>query len=413
MKQPLTYLSLAVAIITGCTGPGWDGPAADREETFLCLFVSSPPAVKAEDPDETRVSDVNLFLFNSRGVLEERAYLRSGDLRPVEGGVGITRKLLKDTPYDIYVCANLGYPLELSTREDLARYRFYLTYPDEYAGGIPMTACVKGAVSEEGRPINIPLERMMAKVSLRLDRTALASDVRMLVRRVTVGGCPRSSLLFSESRAETAEEVFATGFTKVYPECDALNKDVTLGMSRECAVYLLENLQGDRLREPVCSYIEMEVEYFSDIYYSGSGQYLVYRFYIGGRKGNYDIRRNCHYRITVRPEGDGLHGDSWSVDMENLGVQERAKVFDLHPAAYNECRSGEDFHFRCDVFPPWTPVYFDQEWLEDESYLYSYTLDEDGRGITLHTRKGGTAMLYISAGAPVYRDTLALLVIDP
>ena len=413
MKSLLTYLTLAVAIIMGCTGPGWDGPAADREETFLCLAISSPPAVKAEDPDEMLVTDVNLFVFNNRGLLEERAFLKGGDLRPVEGGVGITCKLLKDTPYDIYVCANLGYPLDLSTQEDLAGYRFYLTYPDEYSRGIPMSGCVEGALSEEGRPITIPLERMMAKVSLRLDRTALDPDVRILVRRVTVGGCPRSALLFSESRAETAEEVFATGFTKVYPECDALNKEVTLGMSRECGVYMLENLQGDRLREPVCSYIEIEAEYFSDIYYSGSGQYLIYRFYIGGRKGNYDIRRNCHYHITVRPEGDGLHGDSWSVDMENLGVQESAKVFDLHPAAYNECRSGEDFHFRCDVFPPWTRVSFDKEWLEDESHLYSYTLDEDGLGITLHTRKGGTAMLYISAGAPVYRDTLAILVIDP
>ena len=108
MKFHLTYLTLAVAIITGCTGPGWDGSAADREETFLCLAISSPPAVKAEDPDETLVTDVNLFVFNNRGVLEERAFLKGGDLLPVEGGVGITRKLLKDTPYDIYVCANLG-----------------------------------------------------------------------------------------------------------------------------------------------------------------------------------------------------------------------------------------------------------------------------------------------------------------
>ena len=413
MQKSLTYLSLTVAILMGCTGPGWDGPADQGEETFLCLYISSPPAVKAADPDETLITDVNLFIFNDRGVLEERSFLKGNDLRPVEGGVSITRKLLKDHPYDIYACANLGYPLACTTQDELEQYRYYLTYPDEYSRGIPMAARLKGVVSEGGRPIPILLERLMAKVSLRIDRTALSSDVRILVKRVTVGGCPRSSLLFPGSRAETAEDVFATGFTKIYPECDDLNRDVTLGLSRECAVYLLENLQGNRLREPVCSYIELEAEYFSDTYYSGSGQYLIYRFYIGERKGNYDILRNCHYHITVRPEGDGLNGDNWSVDMEHLGVQESAKVFDLLPAAYNECRSGEDFHFRCDVFPPWTKVTFDKEWLEDESHLYSYTLDEDGRGITLHTRKGGTAMLYISAGAPVYRDTLALLVIDP
>ena len=412
MKRIVPLLS-TVAIITGCTGPGWDLPAEVKEETDLCLMVSPSPAVRADAPDETKISDVNLFIFNDRGVLEESAFLRGKDLKVSEEGVTVTRKLLRDHPYDIYVCANLGYALEAGSREELEQYRYYLAYPDEYGGGIPMSAHLSAAVSEEGGPIRVMLERIMAKVSLRIDRTALSSDVRMLIRRVTVGACPRSALLFGASRAENAEEIFATGFTKVYPECDALNKDVTLGLSRECSVYLLENLQGNTLRQPLCSFIELEVEYFSDTWFSGAGQYLVYRFYIGARHGNYDILRNCHYHITVRPEGDGLNGDSWSVDMENLGVQENAKVFELHPAAYNECRSGEDFHIWCDVFPPWTEVTFDKEWLEGESHLYSYTPDPDGHGITLHTIKGGTCMFYISAGAPVWRDTLALLVIDP
>jgi hypothetical protein len=52
---------------------------------------------------------------------------------------------------------------------------------------------------------------------------------------------------------------------------------------------------------------------------------------------------------------------------------------------------------------------------EDErvAALYQYTLDEDGCGLTIHTWKGGTAIVYFSAGAPVNRDTLAMLVIDP
>lgn len=406
-------LFLLSVVAAGCTGEMPLPPSDRQEEVEICLKASSLSPTRASDPDETLISDINLFLFNHRGVLEDRAYLKGQELTAMEGGVSLKRKLLKDTPYDIYACANLGYPLTLDSIEQLEQYRYYLTYPDEYSRGIPMTARLLGACSESGRPIVIPLERMMAKISLRLDRTALSENVRPVVRRVTVGGCPRSSRLFSGSRAETAEDIFATGFTKVYPECDALNRDLTLGQSRECAVYLLENLQGGELREAVCSYIEIESEYFSNTYYSGAGQYLIYRFYIGEHPGNYDIRRNCHYHITVRPEGEGLRGNSWSVDLEHLGVQESAKVFELHPAAYNECRSGEDFHLWCDVFPSWTPVTFDKEWLEDESHLYSYTLDEDGRGITLHTRKGGTAMLYISAGAPVYRDTLALLVIDP
>ncbi len=412
MRNPFLFIT-GLAIASACNPFAEDGIADREREISFCLVISPSAATRVADPDEELISDVNILIFSEKGLLEDNVYLTRKDLTVGADGVSFKRKMLKDVPYDIYVCANFGYALPVSSREELEKYRYYLTYPDEYTRGIPMTAHAEGIVAWDGEPVVFELERMMAKVSLRIDRTALSPDVRMQVRRITVGGCPRSALLFSGSRAETAEEIFATGFTKVYPECDDLNRDVTLGLSRECAVYLLENRQGDLLREPVCSYIELELEYFSDIYYSGAGQYLVYRFYIGARPGNYDIFRNCHYHITVRPEGDGLHGDSWSVELEHLGVREDAKVFDLHPAQYNECRSGEDFHLHCDVFPPWTRVEFDREWLEGESHLYSYTFDEDGLGITLHTKKGGTAMFYISAGPPVNRDTLALLVIDP
>ena len=407
------FCAVCAAVLAGCSTLPENGPADRVADVEICLKTSDALSARAADPDEELISDINLFIFNERGVLEERAYLERRDFDAAGGSVSVKRKLLLEVPYDIYACANIGYALNLSTREELEAYRYHLIYPDEYSRGIPMCARLLRAEAFEGEPVVLELERTMAKISLRIDRTALNPGVRLIVKRVTVGGCPRSVSLFGESRAETAEDVFSPGFTKVYPECDALNTDVTLGLSRECGVYMLENLQGNRLREPVCSYIEIESEYFSDIYYSGAGQYLIYRFYIGARPGNYDILRNCHYYVTVRPEGEGLNGDSWSVDLEHLGVQESAKVFDLHPAAYNECRSGEDFHLWCDVFPPWTEISFDKEWLEEESHLYSYTPDADGRGITLHTKKGGTAMFYISAGAPVYRDTLALLVIDP
>ena len=408
MKKCFHTLPVLLLALSGCS----DAPAPTAPEE-VCIRLILPSVTRATDPEEALITDVNLFIFNERGVLEDRVWLSGKQLQSIPGGVSLQRKLLADVPYDIYACANLGYPLQAGSPEELEQYRYYLVYPDEYSRGIPMTGRRLGVECGREASLTVPLERMMAKVTLTFDRRALSPDVRMTVRRVSVGGCPRSALLFTPGRAESADEIFAEGFSKTYPECDALNRDLTLGISHPCSVYLLENLQGSSLHEEVCSYIELEVEYFSDIYYSGGGQYLTYRFYLGEQPGNHDIRRNCEYFIKIRPEGDGLHGDSWSVDLTHLGVQESAKVFDLHPAAYNECRSGEDFHFRCDVFPPWTSVTFDREWLEDESHLYSYTLDEDGHGITLHTRKGGTAMLYISAGPPVSRDTLALLVIDP
>jgi hypothetical protein len=117
--------------------------------------------------------------------------------------------------------------------------------------------------------------------------------------------------------------------------------------------------------------------------------------------------------VTVHLQGTGLDEEGWRVDKSRLVPETR---FDLHPAAYNECRSGEDFHLWCDVSPPDT--YFEIEpvaWDDDERVheLYSFDIDKDGHGLTIHTRKGGSVMVYFKAGPPVNRDTLAILVIDP
>ena len=117
--------------------------------------------------------------------------------------------------------------------------------------------------------------------------------------------------------------------------------------------------------------------------------------------------------MTVCLEGDGLSEDSWRVDKGELVPETR---FDLHPAAYNECQPGDDYRIWCDVFPEDTPFEIDPvAWDDDEGVhnLYTYDIDPDGHGITLHTWKGGSALVYFKAGPPVNRDTLALLVIGP
>ena len=98
-------------------------------------------------------------------------------------------------------------------------------------------------------------------------------------------------------------------------------------------MYLLENAQGDLLEnvttdsgkvftdgryQEVCSYIELKAEYHSPSVHSRAGEYLIYRFYLGENRNNFDVFRNVRYRITVRPEGDGLQEDSWRVDKSGL-----------------------------------------------------------------------------------------------
>ena len=380
-------------------------------QTQVPLLLEVCPSTRSADPDEGRISDLNLFLFNEKGLLEERKYLQGKQIEWSEGRPVLPLQVLRDADYTVYVCANMGFPLPCKSEDELLSYRYHMTYPDEYSRGVPMTGRL--AFTAEGNAVRLPLVRMLARVDLSVDRTALNPGIRFTVRRVRVGNAPSSALLFGDSRAETTEQLFSAGFSKEGTAVDDLNRDVTLGHSREVPVYLLENLQ-DGIVPETGSFIEAEIEYYSDTYYSGPDQYLIYRFYLGETATDGHVERNCRYSVTIRPEGDGLGdgGDGWRVDASKLGFQPSALRFDLSPAAYNERLPGDSIRFRLDLFPADTPVTIENLGYEDENIaaVYDYRIHPDGHGITLYSKKYGTAHIIFSAGPPISRDTLAFVV---
>ena len=415
---------LLLSLVIGCNS--WNREPG-RAGTALVLEAGSGMPTRSSLPDDRLVSDINLLIYNGEGLLEERRYLTSRQFTVQDGTVSLKTSLLTGVPYDIFVAANLGYALPALSRQDVESYRYYMAYPDEYSRGMPMSGRLDGYVSEGETEIRIPLVRTMARIDLVLDRTELRSDVTFLVTSVTVGNGPSSVRLFGDSKAEGATQVFSGGFTLDGRQVQALNIDQSPGVSGRVSLYLPENLQGDLLDTDdetekqfsegpygrVCSYLEIRGSYHSDTWHSRAGEPLIYRFYLGDGPGNFDVFRNTACQVTVHLQGTGLDEDSWRVDKSRLIPETR---FDLHPAAYNECRSGEDFHLWCDVSPPDT--YFEIEpvaWDDDDRVhdLYSFDIDPDGHGLTIHTRKGGSVMVYFKAGPPVSRDTLALLVIDP
>lgn len=425
MKPYLLYLFFLLFVWVGCT-------RADLSTicvSFSLLPESNSPT-RANDPDEDRIADYNLFIFNAYGLLEEKVYVSSRQLETEDGVVTHHTRLMQNVPYTILAAANLGYELPCRTLAEAKAYRYHMAYPDEFTPGIPMAVVLDNVrVGEDGH-FSLPLKRLMARVDLRIDRTGLDPDVQFTVRSIQIGGCPSSVQLFNvQSKAESREHIFREGFVKSWREVDALNREVSLGMSGTCPFYLLENCQGDLLEsvttdqgkvfqnslyQEVCSYIEIKADYRSPLWNSRSDSFLIYRFYLGENLNNFDVVRNACYQVTVRPEGDGLREDSWRVDKS--GLEPAEKAFILHPAAYNECRSGEDFHLWCEVRPAGTPMTIDPLAHATDprvQEVYDYTVDDDGYGLTLHTRKGGSAVVYFKAGPPVNRDTLALVVVDP
>ena len=269
---------------------------------------------RSGDPDEERINDLNLFAFREDGTMEACVYL---DARTMASeGSSCTLSLVRGLEYSLYACVNFGYRVTgISTCEQLLAYRYYMTYPDEYSRGIPMSGIAE--LDLQAEEVIIPLERMMAKISLRVDRRGLSENIRFSIQSVILGASPRSARVFGTSRSLGNMDVFARGFERTGTQADGLNRDREPGISETVRVYMLENLQG---QDPVLpSYVEMSVEYESPQWVSSPGRYLIYRFRLEDEEGNADIQRNYHYLYTIRPEKDGLLAeDGWRVDRSAL-----------------------------------------------------------------------------------------------
>lgn len=390
--------------VSGCTDRIEDG--CTPTDIILDAF---PEMTRAAEPDAELLSDANVFVFSEDGFLERHEFIRESSC---------TLPLVYGREYSIFVCANFGYKLKVKTLEELNALECHLVYPDDYSTGIPMSGKVTGV--RAGKAIRISLTRLMAKISLRIDRSRLDEGVIMDVSGLRIGNCPRRAKVFSPSGVSGADECFPVGFSRGSGECGTLNRDSDDGLSPEISLYMLENLQGafpeeigsdsekvfgeTDWRAEVCSYVEIELEYSSADQDGGSG-ILKYRFYLGETRNDLNVERNCHYHITVTPSGDGLDGDGWRVDKTGLSYD---RSFKMEPEGYVEAKVGETLHVRCTFSPPYAPFDIGLEELEEdrERGIYDYVIDADGKGVVLTMRGKGSGMLYMSAGEPVNQSGL-------
>lgn len=428
----LHLASLAVVILTCCG----KYPIADTAPDTGIVNINigrayMPDKTKTSDPDEEKITDLNIFIFNGSGQLESVKFLERKDISYTDNGAKYSFSWLKDTECQIFVCANLGFRLKgITTISDLMNARYHMAYPDEYSRGLPMCGISNIIrINESHSSIDVRLKRMMAKISLSIDRSALRKNIKFNVRSLRIGGSPKSAYVFSKSKANSSSDVFDIGYMKTLGEVDGLNIGAEGGKSREVSLYMMENMQGNLLPEAgtekekildlsdelssVCSFIEMKAEYQSDSLYSRPGEYLTYRFYLGDSPQNFDVERNCHYHITVRPSGTGINEDSWRIDKTGLSPYNAATI-SVQPGKYIEGKIGDDIHIRATVNPKGTRLVFGTEELEydKERGIYDYTMDSDGHGVILHLKKRGSGLLYIEAGAPVTASEMIVLTVN-
>ena len=387
----------------------------------VTIFIGGTPLItKSELPDEEKISDISFMIFDEYGNLENNTYLYNGQQT-------YNINLLKGSRYSIYACINFGYAVKADNEEDLRNIEHFLAYPDEYRDGIPMVAIRKDILISDDSIINLEAERLMARISLRMDRSRLSEGVRMDVIGVRIGNCPKTVRPFTISHVVNEDECFRVGFRYDDLSCQSLNSINTDNISDELSLYMLENMQGtfspegpqshqDKVfketdfRKSICSYIEIELEYsYGDL---ASSEYpLIYRFYLGDGLNSLDIERNCHYHITVTPENDGLNEDGWRVDKSGIIFIGKPELIQ-YPSDYIRGDIGDVIHIGCTLNPPDTPFDIGLEYLEDDKAegIYDYVVDEDGHGVTLTLTGPGRGLIYMEASEPI--NDAALFVIE-
>lgn len=405
----------SLMILAGCTSVMDMQGQADEVEI---IFEGKGLETRAFDPDEDKITDISLMIFDETGAAEECIWLPSGSNK-------CSVRLIRNKEYTFCACANFGYHVYADHIDELDEIRFHMAYPDEYREGMPMYAHEKVTITDDPE-VTVNLERLMAKISLRMDRSRLSDDVEMNVRSVKIGNCPRSVKVFGQSRVSDGDGCFPTGFIRDEFESADLNISAEKGLSKEISLYMLENMQGqmdrhivsdmDKIfddydpRRETCSYIELEMEYLSQEKYSGADG-LKYRFYLGEDRNSLDVERNCHYHITVLPEDDGLSEDSWRVDKSDLHDMTKPYIKG-YPSDYIQGNIGEKIHLWCELMPRNAPLTIDTEVMNEDKAegIYDYVIDEDGHGVTLTLTGPGRGIVYMEAGDPI--NDAALFIIE-
>ena len=275
-------------------------PATQAKQQLAMTFRCGAMSPTRAATDDTRIDDINLYLFPANGDPARHIYI--APVRPV------VLELPKGD-YMLYAIANLGRDTGERTQDFVRTLRIERDPAALADAPFPMSA--QQAVTVRGdTQIAVSLVRAVAKVNFNYTvATDFASSFR--VKSVQLRSVPCSATFFGSSRAESSEavadmppvETSATAYAATY--------------------YLLENRQGqvagigsqqqkDQTRAPEhATYIAIAGE--------ADGTQVVYRIYLGeNNTTDFNVGRNRVYNIEACILG--MNTVDWRVSTAELTV---------------------------------------------------------------------------------------------
>ena len=275
-------------------------PATQAKQQLAMTFRCGAMSPTRAATDDTRIDDINLYLFPVNGGQARHVYI--APVRPV------VLELPKGD-YTLYAIANLGHDAGERTQDFVRSLRVEREPAALADAPFPMSA--QQAVTVRGdTQIAVSLLRAVAKVNF--SYTVAADFAKSFhVKSVQFRSAPRSAALFDFSRAESSEAV---------ADMPPVEASAT---AYAATCYLLENRQGevagigsqqqkDQTRAPEhATYIAIAGE--------ADGTQVVYRIYLGeNNTTDFNVGRNRVYNIDARILG--MNTVDWRVSTAELSV---------------------------------------------------------------------------------------------
>lgn len=354
--------------------------------------------------DESLVEDLNLYIINQKGDLMHHRYLTSAELE--DAGYGTSQigsgemisAALKDVvlytnnKYMVYAILNWGEALVVSSQEQLHNLKYSLASIKEIekgSGGVIITGKSDFIELYDGITLEIPVKRIVSKVTLVCDFSGLDSEVELEVKSVCLKNAPKDVVLFGENVAGSVIN------GEMRDSEQLLSGLSTTGIS----FYTLENIQGDvpgaasnkskaqllGSKRNVATYIEV----VCSIVTTEKRGNITYRFYLGTAHNNANIYRNTTQVINVAFKGEASVDEN-SVSVDNTSLVDRVTGMVLDPVFISFYGNSGD-QYQCNaIITPSTAADKRVIWSSDADYIA--TVDNNGLITAL---KAGT--IYITA----------------
>lgn len=319
-------------------------------------------SILPEESIETMVTDVTLASYDEDGNLVNALYYENA-----ENAVKLYVSGKKTC--DIYVLANMGdmthdFPLQ---EKDVCGMVFRLeSYDAVRKKGIPMCGLLEGFVYEEGKGGTVHLQRLFARLNVRIMHTGLSgassSDIYAYTlqnKSLYLRQANRRLKPFAPggSAAETAEDILdLSDYNPDLADADSYKGSLSpqywgpgLGYFQDTTVvlYVPENVQGvllpgnddpfrkvgeriadveGRNYEKLCTFLEFNAVKPGKS--DGYGGDITYRCYLGeDNVSDFSIRRNARYDVTLDFTDEGFLLDNWKVVRGDGWVDTRTLCF--------------------------------------------------------------------------------------